>query len=183
MHVNTAQPRLTQPTPTLAPCEEVYCSIAKEDAVWFDAKMCAGGNIARAEDTHGPMALEASWQNSHGQLYSPMHSLTSRETDDVHVASSLTSGMLIQYLTICIAYFVLSFTCSQCLALVNLSTILALVTIQGLPQHTSRLSACSPQQQCLLTVQFPPSPLSKPSAPPCMKVQPSRITMKKYSTI
>jgi hypothetical protein len=45
--------------------------------------------------------------------------LFSRETSDVRTASSLASGMLLQYLTTCITCLVLTFTRSWALTLVN----------------------------------------------------------------
>ena len=57
-----------------------------------------------------------------------------RETDDVRTASSLASGMLLQYLTTCVTCLVLAFTRSWALTLVILSAVPLLTFVQGLSQ-------------------------------------------------
>ena len=79
------------------------------------------------------------WPNSQGVFsfllfYNVLSSIIYRETDDVRMASSLASGMIIQYLTTCIACLVLAFIRSWALTLVILSAVPILMLIQGLSQ-------------------------------------------------
>jgi len=79
------------------------------------------------------------WLNSQGVLcflffYNVFSFIIYRETDDVRMASSLASGMIIQYLTTCIACLILAFMRSWALTLVILSAVPILMLIQGLSQ-------------------------------------------------
>ncbi|KII91881.1 hypothetical protein PLICRDRAFT_104545 [Plicaturopsis crispa FD-325 SS-3] len=95
--------------------KRVYAAVTNKDMVWFDTKMGAEGTVS-ADGAGGLMAKFA------------------RETDDVRMASSLASGMLLQYLTTCITCLALAFQRSWSLTLVILSAVPALVLIQGLSQ-------------------------------------------------
>jgi len=79
------------------------------------------------------------WLSSQGVLcfpffYNVLSFIVYRETDDVRMASSLASGMIIQYLTTCIACLILAFMRSWALTLVILSAVPILMLIQGLSQ-------------------------------------------------
>ncbi|PPQ92085.1 hypothetical protein CVT25_008266 [Psilocybe cyanescens] len=90
----------------------IYTSVSQKDLSWFD-------NHMGSEEDVGAGGLMAKF---------------SRETDEVRMASSLASGMLIQYLTTCITCLVLAFTRSWALTLVILSALPVLVIVQGLSQ-------------------------------------------------
>jgi ATP-binding cassette subfamily B (MDR/TAP) protein 1 len=86
-----------------------------------------------------PSVLVVLWLNSQGVLcflffYNVFSFIIYRETNDVRMASSLASGMIIQYLTTCIACLILAFMRSWALTLVILSAVLILMLIQGLSQ-------------------------------------------------
>ncbi|KIM36272.1 hypothetical protein M413DRAFT_319602 [Hebeloma cylindrosporum] len=103
----------------------VYAAVTQKDMVWFDMHMGAteGTVQATSEDNQqGPIGA--------GGLMAKF----SRETDDVRMASSLASGMIIQYLTTCIACLILAFMRSWALTLVILSAVPLLMFIQGLSQ-------------------------------------------------
>ncbi|KAF9462182.1 P-loop containing nucleoside triphosphate hydrolase protein [Collybia nuda] len=102
--------------------KRVYAAVTQKDMVWFDTKMGAEGAIQSAEADQGPLGA--------GGLMAKF----TRETDDVRMATSLASGMLIQYLTTCITCLILAFMRSWALTLVILSAVPVLVLIQGLSQ-------------------------------------------------
>ncbi|CAA7261014.1 unnamed protein product [Cyclocybe aegerita] len=92
----------------------VYDSISQKGLAWFDT------HLGSTEDSPlGAAGLMAKF---------------SRETDEVRTATSLTSGMLIQYLTTTLTCLVLAFLRSWQLTLVILSSVPALVLVQALSQ-------------------------------------------------
>ncbi|KAM6501467.1 P-loop containing nucleoside triphosphate hydrolase protein [Amanita muscaria] len=98
--------------------KKVYSSVMARDMVWFDTRM--GNDGIEIQDTPiGAGGLMAKF---------------ARETDDVRMASSLSSGMLIQYLTTTITCLMLGFTRSWALTLVILSAVPILTFIQGFSQ-------------------------------------------------
>ena len=86
------------------------------------------------------LVQEALWQISQSNVHNfhTFHEINSfrytRDTDDVRMASSLASGMLVQYLTTSITCLALAFTRSWALTLVVLSAVPVLIFIQGLSQ-------------------------------------------------
>ncbi|CAA7263408.1 unnamed protein product [Cyclocybe aegerita] len=100
----------------------VYEAVTEKDMVWFDMHMGATEGSVQAADDQGPIGA--------GGLMAKF----TRETDDVRMASSLASGMLLQYLTTCIVCLVLAFMRSWALTLVILSAVPVLVFVQALSQ-------------------------------------------------
>ncbi|TFY59934.1 hypothetical protein EVG20_g7612, partial [Dentipellis fragilis] len=101
--------------------QKVYESVSARDMVWFDTKMGADDSVQTTEGD-GPVGA--------GGLMAKF----ARETDEVRMASSLASGMIVQYLTTCIACLVLGFLRSWALTLVILSAVPLLMFIQGVSQ-------------------------------------------------
>ncbi|KAF9495161.1 P-loop containing nucleoside triphosphate hydrolase protein [Pleurotus eryngii] len=97
--------------------KKVYDEVVAKDMDWFDTKM--GG------DEQGPVGA--------GGLMAKF----TRETDEVRMASSLASGMVLQYLTTTITCLVLAFQRSYQLTFVILSTVPLLTFIQGVSQATA----------------------------------------------
>lgn len=118
--------------------KRVYNAVTRKDMVWFDTKMGAEGNVQSAEGDQGPlgagglMAKFTRYVIHYMYLYSCL--ILCRETDDVRMATSLACGMLIQYLTTCIACLILAFLRSWALTLVILSAVPVLVLIQAFSQ-------------------------------------------------
>lgn len=100
----------------------VYLSVTAKDMSWFDTHMgmADGNKLTRTDENDGPIGA--------GGLMAKF----TRETDDVRMATSLASGMLIQYLTTCLTCLVLAFTRSWALTLVILSTVPIPMLIQGI---------------------------------------------------
>ncbi|TFK31897.1 ABC transporter type 1, transmembrane domain-containing protein, partial [Crucibulum laeve] len=102
----------------------VYVAVTKKDMVWFDTNMGSteGSVQSEQEEQQGPLGA--------GGLMAKF----TRETDDVRMATSLASGMLLQYLTTCFTCLLLAFLRSWALTLVILSAVPVLMIIQGLSQ-------------------------------------------------
>ncbi|KAL5520889.1 HST6 [Sanghuangporus sanghuang] len=100
----------------------VYRAVSGRDMEWFDLKMGAEESDVHFEG-EGPIGA--------GGLMAKFN----RDTDDVRMASSLASGMLLQYLTTCIACLVLAFMRSWALTLVILSGVPILTVIQIISQR------------------------------------------------
>ena len=86
-----------------------------------------------------PLVLAASWPSLLGKFPRCLHPthyihLLNRETEDVHAASSLAAGQLIQHLTTTLTALVLAFVWSPLLTLVILSAVPFLILIQGFSQ-------------------------------------------------
>ncbi|KAF9472081.1 P-loop containing nucleoside triphosphate hydrolase protein [Pholiota conissans] len=96
--------------------QTVYHAVSQKKLSWFD--------------NHSPVANETDGTIGAGGLMAKF----SRETDEVRMASSLAAGMLVQYLTTCIACLILAFLRSWSLTLVILSAVPILTFIQGLSQ-------------------------------------------------
>ncbi|KAF9559515.1 P-loop containing nucleoside triphosphate hydrolase protein [Agrocybe pediades] len=94
----------------------VYLAVSQKDMSWFDMQMGAS-NADSSKEPVGAGGIMAKF---------------SRETDEVRMASSLASGMLIQYLTTCITCLILAFVRSWALTLVILSALPILAIIQNL---------------------------------------------------
>ncbi|KAK7683557.1 hypothetical protein QCA50_013393 [Cerrena zonata] len=105
----------------LAVRKEVYTSVTRKDMIWFDTKMGEENSVQTAEGD-GPVGA--------GGLMAKF----ARDTDDVRMASSLASGMLVQYLTTTITCLIIAFVRSWSLSLVILSALPAMVLIQSLSQ-------------------------------------------------
>ncbi|TFY75306.1 hypothetical protein EWM64_g8705, partial [Hericium alpestre] len=101
--------------------KKVYASVTQRDMLWFDTKMGADDSVQTTEGD-GPVGA--------GGLMAKF----ARETDEVRMASSLASGMIVQYLTTCVACLVLGFMRSWALTLVILSAVPVLMLIQGISQ-------------------------------------------------
>ncbi|KAF8625845.1 hypothetical protein AX17_006741 [Amanita inopinata Kibby_2008] len=108
----------------LAVRKRVYCAVTEKDMSWFDTKMGADNAVqsSTGDEQNGPLGA--------GGLMVKF----ARETDDVRMASSLASGMLVQYLMTTITCLVLAFTRSWALTLVILLAVPILTLIQGLSQ-------------------------------------------------
>ncbi|KAF9531240.1 P-loop containing nucleoside triphosphate hydrolase protein [Crepidotus variabilis] len=104
----------------LAVRKQVYEGVTGKEMVWFDTHMGASDSQMAGED--GPIGA--------GGLMAKF----SRETDDIRAATSLCSGMLLQYLTTCFAALILAFLRSWALTLVILSAVPILMFIQALSQ-------------------------------------------------
>ncbi|KAH8112831.1 P-loop containing nucleoside triphosphate hydrolase protein [Phellopilus nigrolimitatus] len=99
----------------------VYEAVSTREMEWFDTKMGAEDAIISTE-AEGPIGA--------GGLMAKFN----RDTDDVRMATSLASGMLVQYLTTCITCLILAFRGSWALTLVILSAVPALMIIQVFSQ-------------------------------------------------
>ncbi|KAK2466561.1 hypothetical protein APHAL10511_001423 [Amanita phalloides] len=111
-------------TNTLAVRRQVYLALTQKEMSWFDTKMCADHLVhpVDGDEQLGPIGA--------GGLMAKF----AKETDDIRMASSLASGMLVQYLTTSITCLALAFTRSWALTLVILSAVPVLIFIQGLSQ-------------------------------------------------
>ncbi|KAF8154773.1 P-loop containing nucleoside triphosphate hydrolase protein [Crassisporium funariophilum] len=112
-------------TNTMLLRKHVYAAVTEKDMIWYDTHMGATeGSVQTVEEgkQQGPIGA--------GGLMAKF----SRETDDVRMATSLASGMLIQYLTTCITCLLLAFLRSWQLTLVILSAVPLLMFIQGFSQ-------------------------------------------------
>ncbi|CCM02000.1 uncharacterized protein FIBRA_04074 [Fibroporia radiculosa] len=101
--------------------KKVYASVTRKDMVWFDLKMGADDSVLSTDES-GPLGA--------GGLMAKF----ARETDEVRMASSLASGMIIQYLTTCVTCLILAFVRSWSLTLIILSAVPVLMFIQALSQ-------------------------------------------------
>ncbi|KAF8626632.1 hypothetical protein AX15_004779 [Amanita polypyramis BW_CC] len=104
--------------------KRVYVAVTQKEISWFDTKMGAENTVLSVDggEQNGPIGA--------GGFMAKFV----RETDDVRMASSLASGMLVQYFTTSITCLVLAFTRSWALTLVILSAVPVLIFIQGLSQ-------------------------------------------------
>ncbi|KAF8891135.1 P-loop containing nucleoside triphosphate hydrolase protein [Gymnopilus junonius] len=110
----------TGETNVMALRKAVYAAVAQKDMTWFDLHLGSGEPVPEGQtNSVGAGGLMAKF---------------SKETDDVRMASSLASGMLVQYLTTCITCLILAFMRSWALTLVILSALPVLVIIQGFSQ-------------------------------------------------
>ncbi|KDQ06273.1 hypothetical protein BOTBODRAFT_168162 [Botryobasidium botryosum FD-172 SS1] len=114
----------------------VYESVAARELVWFDLQV-----------THedGAVGTDGEAVGAGGMM-----SKFSNETDQVRSASSLNTGMLIQYGTTACACLVLAFVQSWLLTLVILSVIPLVIIVQGVSQSLAvplynRERACTAQ--------------------------------------
>jgi ATP-binding cassette, subfamily B (MDR/TAP), member 1 len=116
----------------------VYDAITAKDLAWFDEKAAAEPSPDSATDDNaplGPGGLMSSFSQYVSNSLPWSLSLTpNRQTEQVRLASSLASGLLLQYVTTCLTCLVLAFLRSWSLTLVVLSAIPALILIQGLSQ-------------------------------------------------
>ncbi|KAI0059687.1 P-loop containing nucleoside triphosphate hydrolase protein [Artomyces pyxidatus] len=101
--------------------KKVYASVTSREMIWFDTKMGAEDSV-QTDKSDGPVGA--------GGLMAKF----TRETDEVRMASSLASGMIVQHLTTCLACLVLAFSRSWLLTLVILSTVPVLTFIQAVSQ-------------------------------------------------
>ena len=117
----------------------VYKSVSRKDMAWFDAAM---GSESSAEGESAPqgaggfMAKFSRYANSSYTSYADTNKYTYREADELRMASSLASGMLVQYITTCIACLVIGFVYSWSLTLVVLSAVPGIVLVQAIGQAT-----------------------------------------------
>ncbi|PCH37435.1 nucleoside triphosphate hydrolase protein [Wolfiporia cocos MD-104 SS10] len=100
---------------------KVYAAVTRKEMVWFDLKMGADDSV-KAVEGDGPLGA--------GGLMAKF----ARETDEVRMASSLASGMIIQYLTTCVTCLGLAFSRSWSLTLIILSAVPVLMIIQAASQ-------------------------------------------------
>ncbi|KAI0795728.1 P-loop containing nucleoside triphosphate hydrolase protein [Abortiporus biennis] len=107
----------------LAVRKAVYTAVTGKDLIWFDTKMGAEDAVHCAEGENGPVGA--------GGLMAKFV----KETDDVRMASSLASGMIVQYLTTTITCLILAFTRSWSLTFVILSAVPVLMVIQMFSQN------------------------------------------------
>ncbi|CAL1709774.1 unnamed protein product [Somion occarium] len=105
----------------LAVRKQVYAAVTRKDMIWFDTKMGEENSVQTTEGD-GPVGA--------GGLMAKF----ARDTDDVRMASSLASGMLVQYLTTTITCLILAFVRSWSLTLVILSAVPLMMFIQALSQ-------------------------------------------------
>jgi ATP-binding cassette subfamily B (MDR/TAP) protein 1 len=107
--------------------------------VWFYTKLVTG-NLQSAEGDKGLLGA-CSLVTKFAKcvvfliiIYPTYTYIFRRETDDVRMVSSLTFGMLIQYMTTCIVCLILAFQQSWSLTLVILSAVHLLMLIQAFSQ-------------------------------------------------
>ncbi|KAI0265438.1 P-loop containing nucleoside triphosphate hydrolase protein [Gloeopeniophorella convolvens] len=101
--------------------QKVYTSVASREMIWFDLKMGAEEGVQIQGD--GPTGA--------GGLMAKFAS----ETEEVRMASSLASGLLVQHLTTCVTCLILGFVRSWALTLVILSVVPIIVILQGVSQR------------------------------------------------
>ncbi|KAH9034708.1 P-loop containing nucleoside triphosphate hydrolase protein [Lactarius pseudohatsudake] len=101
--------------------QKVYASVSNREMSWFDTKMgTEHGTHTEADGPTGAGGLMAKF---------------SSETEEVRMASSLASGLLVQHLTTCITCLVLGFLRSWALTLVILSVVPVIVVLQIISQR------------------------------------------------
>ncbi|KAG8895937.1 hypothetical protein FRB99_000257 [Tulasnella sp. 403] len=100
----------------------IYESVTHREMEWFDLKAASEPKEdgSKSDSDAGAGGLVAKF---------------TRDTDDVRMATSLNTGMLVQYLTTFITCLVLALVVSWSLTLVILSSIPLLVFIQGISQN------------------------------------------------
>ncbi|KAI9464106.1 P-loop containing nucleoside triphosphate hydrolase protein [Lactarius psammicola] len=101
--------------------QRVYASVSNREMSWFDTKMGTEDGVHTEAD--GPIGA--------GGLMAKFAS----ETEEVRMASSLASGLLVQHLTTCITCLVLGFLRSWALTLVILSVVPIIVVLQIVSQR------------------------------------------------
>ncbi|KAF9528280.1 P-loop containing nucleoside triphosphate hydrolase protein [Crepidotus variabilis] len=106
-------------TNVLALRRALYVAVTNKNLAWFDTQLGSSDD----ETSVGAAGLMAKF---------------SSETDEIRMATSLASGMLIQYLTTSITCLVLAFVRSWQLTLVILSALPLLVLVQGFSQAFAR---------------------------------------------
>ena len=120
---------------TMSIRKAVYDAVVAKDMVWFDLHLGTGDQQAADDGPVGAGGLMAKFAKSVLFFFlCHMYLHLYRETDDVRMASSLASGMLIQYLTTCITCLVLAFIHSWSLTLVILSAVPVLMIVQAFSQ-------------------------------------------------
>jgi ATP-binding cassette subfamily B (MDR/TAP) protein 1 len=119
----------------------VYRSVITKEMFWFDLHLGAGEQQAIADNANDPLGaggVMAKFARSVLHSYFSFTVLFSfnSNTANVRMASSLasSSGMLLQYLTTCIACLILAFIRSWSLTLVILSAVPILMFVQALSQ-------------------------------------------------
>ncbi|KAF8331212.1 P-loop containing nucleoside triphosphate hydrolase protein [Amanita rubescens] len=87
-------------TNAMAVRKRVYLAVTQKEMAWFDTKMGADDTmfLGHGDEQHGPVGAGGLMANF------------ARETDDVRMATSLASGMLVQYITTSITCLALAFT-------------------------------------------------------------------------
>ncbi|KAI9448648.1 P-loop containing nucleoside triphosphate hydrolase protein [Russula earlei] len=101
--------------------QKVHASVSNREMAWFDNKMgTADGTQTEGDGSSGAGGLMAKFAS---------------ETEEVRMASSLASGLLVQHITTCITCLVLGFLRSWALTLVILSVVPAIVILQIVSQN------------------------------------------------
>ncbi|KAI0298345.1 P-loop containing nucleoside triphosphate hydrolase protein [Multifurca ochricompacta] len=101
--------------------QKVYASVSGREMTWFDTKMgTEDGSQTDPDRTTGAGGLMAKFAS---------------ETEEVRMASSLASGLLVQHLTTCLACLTLGFLRSWALTLVILSVVPVIVVLQTISQR------------------------------------------------
>ena len=121
-------------TNAMALRKAIYVAVSQKDLTWFDMHTTTDGSSA--ESSVGTGGLMAKFSR-YPDLFFAIEKNTyfyPRETDEVRMASSLASGMLVQYLTTCVTCLILAFLRSWALTLVILSAVPLLMVVQGLSQ-------------------------------------------------
>jgi ATP-binding cassette, subfamily B (MDR/TAP), member 1 len=116
-----------------------YRNVTGKDMSWFDIKTTSDsqdGSEATPEGTSGAAGLMSNFMRcvTYNRFICTIPNIPLRETDDIRAASSLATGLLVQYATTCITCLVLAFIRSWSLTLVILSALPILVIVQGLSQ-------------------------------------------------
>ena len=129
----------------------VYQSVITKEMFWFDLHLGAGEQ-AVADNANGPLGAGGLMAKFARLVLHSCFSITVlfsfySETDNVRMASSLASGMLLQYLTTCVACLVLAFIRSWSLTLVILSAVPILMFVQTLSQSLATPLLAAERQQ------------------------------------
>ena len=112
----------------------IYVAVSQKDLTWFDMRTTTDRSSTESSiGAGGLMAKFSRYRNLFPFSRKNAH-FYHRETDEVRMASSLASGMLIQYLTTCVTCLILAFLRSWALTLVILSAVPLLIIVQGLSQ-------------------------------------------------
>ncbi|CAO1616937.1 unnamed protein product [Parajaminaea phylloscopi] len=114
----------------------VYVTVSQKRMEWFDLGMNhgQGGEDGKKSGTHGTGAQSPETPGE-GMGAGGLMAKFARETDDVRIATSQTSGQLLQYVTTCIASLALAMAVCWKLALVILASVPVTAVVTGLVER------------------------------------------------
>ena len=121
-------------TNAMALRKAIYVAVSQKDLTWFDMRTTTDRLSTESSIGAGGLMAKFSRYPSLFPISRKSTHFYRRETDEVRMASSLASGMLIQYLTTCVTCLILAFLRSWTLTLVILSAVPLLMIVQSLSQ-------------------------------------------------